>query len=177
MIATALKRRLLLCAGPVEKHEDVVTLDANPAYAPDIVATLPQFQLGSIRPEPWQQIYLIHGIEHFTAFEGHRLVQDMFSVLAPGGTLILEQPNLESAAKALLGFEQYTGEWERDSLWAIYGDPVQATVPCMLHKYGYTPTTLTELLVSCGFKKENIEILPGKTHVPVRDFRVEATKA
>ena len=60
----------------------------------------------------WLLISLIHGIEHFTAKEGRELMQDIYSVLAPGGKVILEQPNLEAAAQALLGLASFTGEWE-----------------------------------------------------------------
>lgn len=165
----------MLCSGPL-KHPEFFTLDAEPRFEPDIVATLPQFKLGNIRQEPWGQISLIHGIEHFTASEGRELVADIFSVLDIGGKLIMEQPNLASAAKALLGMESYTGEWERDSLWAFYGDPSQDRYPGMIHKFGYTPEMLVQLLTECGFKPDNIQILPAKGYVPGRDFRVEAIK-
>ncbi len=169
------KEKLLLCAGR-SRHPELFTVDMEPQFEPDLVATLPAFKLGKIRPEPWQQVSLIHGIEHFTAREAQELVTDIFSVLANGGKLILEQPNLESAAKALLGMESYTGHWEQDCLWAIYGDPSQDRFPGMGHKFGYTPAMLTQLLMVCGFKKENIQVLPAKAHVPGRDFRIEATK-
>ena len=170
-----MKEKLLLCSGPF-KHPDFVTLDADPQFEPDILAVLPAFDLKLIRAEPWKMISLIHGIEHFTATEGKALMANIYAVLAPGGKLVLEQPNLESAAKALLGETQYTGIWERDSLWAIYGDPSQDAKPMMCHKFGYTPFMLRTALIECGFRDDNIVERTAKGYVPGRDFRMEAVK-
>lgn len=168
-------KQLLLCAGP-SKPEGFTTLDADPRHEPDIVASLPAFKLGKIGSEPWDRIALIHGIEHFEEWEARDIVKDIWSVLAIGGTLTLEQPNLEATAKAILGLDRYTMEWERDTVWAIYGDPSRRQHPGMAHKFGYTPATLRALLYGCGFAQDQITTPPITCHIPGRDFRMDAVK-
>jgi hypothetical protein len=43
-----------------------------------------------------------------------------------------------------------------------------------MHKWGYTPASLHELLQESGFLK--IQRKPPETHIPARDFRIEALK-
>ena len=162
----------MLCSGGY-KLDGFTTLDCNPKCEPDIVGRLPEFKLGSLGTQ-WDEIYLIHGIEHFTARDGCLLLADIHSALAPGGTAILEQPNLESIAKAILGMETYTDEWERSTLWALYGEP--SDDPGMAHKWSYTPSLLCSLLEQCGFSADKIKVGAPRSHIAGRDFRVEATK-
>ena len=167
-------RKLLLCAGPT-RPKGYVRLDSNPAHAPDIVATIPP-----IPPEaagPWEVVELIHGIEHFLPWEVRDVIVGVHKILRVGGTLILEQPNLEAAARVLLGLDppQYRGVLE-SAMWPIYGDPAHRDVG-YLHRWGYTPTTLTALLRECA-PWASIVSKPQQYHryATGRDFRLEAVK-
>ena len=149
-----------------------MTLDADPRWEPDVVGTLPEFPIGSIRND-FDEIFLIHGIEHFHWWEAKPLLANIRTALRTGGTLVLEQPNLESVAKAILGMATYSDLWERDTLWALYGAPEGGL---MSHKFGYTPTMLKAVLEESGFASDKIHVLEAKSHYPGRDFRIEAVK-
>ena len=167
-------RKLLLCCGPT-RPEGYVRLDCNPAHEPDILAAVPP--LPPDARGPWDQVDLIHGIEHFWLWDAVPLLADIHATLRPGGLLVLEQPNIEAAARVLLGLTppQYKGVLE-SAMWPLYGDPAHRDVGYM-HRWGYTPTTLTALLQSVA-PWASIKVLPQVYHAYAkgRDFRVEATK-
>jgi len=137
MIATG--EKLILCSGP-GKAEGFQTLDANPAFEPDYCVSLPPFPR-ELRNGQWWEIYLIHGIEHFYLWEAEELIPQLYEALAPGGMLIMEQPNLDVIARVLLGqMEAMTPDKEASGIKAIYGDPKYGN-PYMAHKWGWTPET------------------------------------
>lgn len=112
----------------------------------------------------------MHAVEHVAEWEAPHLVAEWKRLLAPGGTLVLELPNLEAAARNLLaGMDK---QW-----WSFpfYGDGSHRD-PYMLHRFGYTPATITRLVEDAGFIK--VRMLPPQTHGARvnRDMRVEAMK-
>jgi len=161
---------LMLLSGP-RKISDWVTLDSRPGA--DYVQCVPPFPL-EIYDREWDNIELIHGIEHFYLWEARELLQDIFQILRnPGGKLVLEQPNIEVAARILLKLAN--GNINQMCMWALYGDPKHEHKG-MCHHWGYTPDTLTDELLRAGFNCENIRVLPAQHHVRRRDFRIEATR-
>lgn len=167
-------RKLLLCSGPT-RPPGFVRLDANPEHEPDILAAVPP--LPAEARGPWDVVELVHGIEHFWTWDALPLLRDIHAALKPGGVLVLEQPNLEAAARVLLGLDppQYRGTLE-SAYWPIYGDPAHRDVGYM-HRWGYTPATLSALLREAA-PWARIAVLPQQYHsyAKGRDFRIEATK-
>jgi len=167
--------KLLLCCGPT-RPTGFVRLDCNPAHKPDILASVPPLP-PEVHAEKWDVIELIHGIEHFLTWRVDELLREIHDVLKPGGVLILEQPNLEAAARVLLGLDppQYRGVLE-SAMWPIYGDPAHEDEG-YLHRWGWTPTTLVSRLRGVAFWS-SVSVLPQQYHVYAmgRDFRVEAVK-
>ena len=165
---------LLLCCGPT-RPAGFVRLDSNPKHEPDILASIPP--LPPAARGPWDQVELIHGIEHFLMWRVDELLQEIHDVLKPGGVLILEQPNLEAAARVLLGLDppQYRGVLE-SAMWPIYGDPAHEDEG-YLHRWGWTPTTLVSRLRDVA-PWSSVSVLPQQYHAYAkgRDFRVEAVK-
>lgn len=118
----------------------------------------------------------VHFIEHLPVWQAEQLLAECYEALAPGGMLILEQPDIAYAARVLLNeIEPPHGEPGQFDMWALYGDPTHQD-ELMLHRWGYTPDTLTEMVAKCGFSSEEISIKPAMYHVPARDFRLEAVK-
>lgn len=159
-------RNLILCCGG-DRRPGFVRLDANTAVEPDILATIPPLP-GAARG-PWDRIELIHGIEHFALWEAEVLIREINEALAPGGVLVLEQPNIDFAARALL-----SGREDRWSMWPFYGDPGHRD-PLYIHRWGYNVKSLTRLLERKG-KWSRIRVAKAQFHVPGRDFRIEATR-
>jgi hypothetical protein len=79
-------------------------------------------------------------LEHVAEYEALSLVLEWKRLLKTGGRLILELPNIEAAARNLLaGMEPQM--WR----FAFYGDGSHKD-PFMLHKFGYTPKSVKELV-------------------------------
>ncbi|MGE3771135.1 MAG: methyltransferase domain-containing protein [Bdellovibrionales bacterium] len=120
----------------------------------------------------------IHVIEHFYPWEAEEMLRHWITILKPGGKLILECPNILSAAKALLAdpvrAAKAEGKDGQLAMWPLYGDPSWRD-PLMCHKWGYTPVTLIDLLQKCGFKNVRQEPAQFKQRDP-RDMRVVGEK-
>lgn len=164
--------RLILCAGR-QRREGWLTLDADARVKPNILASIPPLP-EAVTSRQWAAVELIHGIEHFYLWEARELLQGLRGVLAPGGTLILEQPNIRYAAQVLLGVrEKPRGHVDQFDMWPLYGDPRHRN-QLFGHKWGYSPESLSDLLFECGFPADGIKVCRARSHFPGRDFRVEA---
>lgn len=162
------------------RQQGWTVLDGEPSTNPDILAILPplpQFD------HEWDVIQAVHTIEHFYYEDARQLIGEIYRSLAPGGLLVLEQANLEWIAKAILGqvelptvrYPWMAGETKWLMEWALYPQPKQIQGNGLQHhKYMYTPRSLSSLVADCGFS--DIKILPSTSHVPERDFRLEAIK-
>lgn len=115
-----------------------------------------------------EEVHSYHFLEHVRAYEAPALVNEFKRLLKPGGLLVLELPNIELAARNLL-----SGMDEQMSIWPLYGNHNELD-PYMLHKFGYTPKTITLLLEEVGFT--GITMCRPQTHGARvnRDMRVEA---
>lgn len=118
-----------------------------------------------------EELHSYHFLEHVRAWEGPALVQEWARLLREGGRLILELPNIESAARNLLA-----GMNDQMVMWPFYGDPSHMD-DFMTHRWGYTPETVRSLLEANGFTK--VKVLAPQTHGARanRDMRVEAVRA
>lgn len=117
------------------------------------------------------ELHAYHIIEHFYRYDVDAVIEEWRRLLKPNGLLILELPNLEAACRNMVR----SGASDSDVMFPIYGDASWKS-PYMIHRYGYTPNTITHLLGEHGFKK--IRILPPQTHKRRinRDMRVEAIR-
>jgi hypothetical protein len=146
--------RLMIGAGS-SRSEGWMTLDGNPKRGGDFIAVIPPLPEG-VKAVAWDEIEWIHGIASLYPWDAEVVIAEIYSVLAPGGRLSLEQPDFTHASKTI--------RW-------CFGDP-DLVDPLHMNRWGYTPETLSELLRKCGF--DRIEMLPAQHHVPSRDFRIEA---
>lgn len=146
--------RLMLCAG-MTKRAGWKTLDCKPGH--DFVATIPPLP-AEVKAIVWDEIEWIHGITSLYLWEARDVLPEILGCMAPGGKLILEQPDASKCDPVMLP------QW-------LFGDP-ELRDPSHTNKWAYVPMGLAELLREVGFGR--IEILPAQHHVPARDFRVEA---
>ena len=143
-------KKLLLCSGGILSpygQDGWFRVDGNPMYDPDLVATLPPIPDVLREMGPWDRIALIHGIEHFYRWNAVALVKQCREILVPGGQLILEQPNLATC------IVRNDSEME---LRGIYGETAFCD-PAMIHRFGYTPESLTKMVRRTGFATTVIE--------------------
>lgn len=147
-----------------------VHLDSHPSA--DIVSSIPPLP-DSVANRRWQVVEAIHVWEHFFKWEAEQLARSIFDILAPGGKLVLECPNLEVGCRAFLGRFIDSDSYH---MHVFYGDP-SSRDPSYGHRWGYTPATLKQQLAEHGgFQSRDIIFEAAQHHVPIRDFRVVAFK-
>lgn len=157
-----------------------VCVDANPAYEPDYVYTMPPLpDMG----QKWHEICAIHFIEHLYKEDAKLLISQIYDALMSGGKLILEQANLDYVCRVVLGeiappvarYPWMDGNADWFGMYQLYPQPhLLHGNDLNRHRYMYTPKTLTDLVVECGFNQ--VEIKTAVSHVRERDFRLEAIK-
>lgn len=152
------------------------TVDIDPSVNPDFCCAVPPLP-DEIKQWPWIEVEMFHAIEHLYLWDAQQLVSEVYQILEPGGKFVLEQPNIMFAAAVLLGVQPPipgTAEGQCD-MWPLYGDPNHKN-PFYCHRWGYSPRSLMDLLVGAGFDRAKIKELPATSHIPIRDFRLEAEK-
>lgn len=142
---------------------------------PDVIADLRSLRFDHDYAD---EILSVHVIEHFYPWEAASLLAHWRDILKPGGSIILECPNILTAAKMLLQEPERAakaaGKDGQMAMWPLYGDPTWKD-PLMCHRWGYTPTTLKDLLGNCGYKNVRQERAVFKCRDP-RDMRVVGEK-
>jgi len=143
-------------------------LDASRGARPDILATVPPLPEQCRGADVFRAI---HFLEHLHVWDAETLLCQFHEYLKPGGRLVLELPNLQSAIDTLSGRNGRRGaSW---SMWVLYGDPSRKN-PLYGHKWGWTPGTLGDALRRAGFAHVTRE--RPRFHVPDRDMRFVAIK-
>lgn len=154
--------RLMLCAGSM-RRPGWKTLDADPKHAPDFLASIPPLP-DAVKAQKWDEIEWIHGITSLYPWQAVQVLQEIRAVLAPGGRLVLEQPDARDAAERILAGDG-SPQW-------LFGDPSHRE-PLIMNRWAYTPDSLRGLLREVGFGC--VAQAVAQHHVPMRDFRMEAS--
>ncbi len=171
------KVRLNLGCGDkiLQGYVNVDFADSRKGNRPDVIADLRALQFPNDHAD---ELLSVHVIEHFYPWEAEGLLRHWKDVLKPGGQLILECPNILTAAEMLLKDPDRAARAEgkdgQMAMWPLYGDPAWMD-PLMCHRWGYTPTTLVDLLKRCGFNNVRQEPAVFKCQDP-RDMRVVGEK-
>lgn len=169
--------KLQLGSGPDTqnaKRYGWTTLEGDPAMRPDYAAIVPPLPDG-VKAQQWDVIEMVHFIEHLNINNARILLKECYQILAPGGKLITEQPNIKKAARWLLDMDEKPNK--KDILfydmYAFYGDQ-RDRLELYAHRWGYWPESLIQECLDAGFD-EAVE-KQARFHWPDRDFRIEAFK-
>ncbi len=142
--------------------------------SPDVLSDLRQLPFADGHAD---EVLSVHVIEHFYHWEAVEVLKEWVRVLKPGGTLILECPNLLTAAKNLVRQPHQgalPGLQGQSTMWVLYGDPAWKD-PLMCHKWGYTPQSLGQLMQESGLVDVRRKRAVFKLGEP-RDMRVVGVK-
>jgi hypothetical protein len=152
-----------------------VDVSANPKAkrAPDLLSDVKQIALPD---ECANEIMAIHLWEHLYRWECDAAIREWRRLLAVGGKLVLEMPDLFKFCANILEGRQGKSP-DQIGMWGLYGDPTQCD-PYMTHRWGWTFSTLAPFLEANGFANVTEETTQWhRVGRDVRDFRVVATRA
>jgi predicted SAM-dependent methyltransferase len=111
-----------------------------------------------------------HVVEHLTPWDVVPALKEWLRLLKPGAMLALELPDLFKCCRAVLA-----GKGPRDGLWGLYGEPLRED-ELMLHRWAYSPESLSTLLREAGFVKIKLRAPQFHAQRIDRDMRIEARK-
>lgn len=158
--------------------EGYINVDVVPSRlgkAPDILSDLKD--LSVFTDNYADEILAVHVVEHFWRWEVEDTLREWVRVLKPGGQMILECPNLVSACEEFLRDPEKhatAGPEGQRTMWVFYGDPAWKD-PYMIHRWGYTPSSLSQLMQKVGLINVRQEAAQFKLREP-RDMRIVGEK-
>lgn len=155
-----------------------INVDVAPSRSgrqPDVICDLRD--LSVLGADYADEVLAVHVVEHFWRWEVEDILRGWVRVLKPGGRMILECPNLISACEEFLKDPVSRCRPSRDgqrTMWVFYGDPSWQD-PLMVHRWAYTPDSLSELLGAVGLVDVRQEPAQYKLREP-RDMRITGRK-
>lgn len=149
-------------------------IDAVERPAADIVAPAHEIPLPDGCAD---EVLAIHLVEHLLPWDLKTAIAEWHRLLQPGGTLVLELPDLVKCCRNILDGRMKGGKHpDQLGMWGLFGDN-RYEDPYMLHRWAYTFATLSPIVAEVGFIKvveKPTQFHPaGRDH---RDFRLEARK-
>ena len=156
-------------------YVNVDTVDERAGRVPDVQCDIRS--LSVFEDNSSDEILAVHVVEHFWRWEVVDVLREWVRVLKPGGKLILECPNLKSACEEFLRNEKsgaLPGPEGQRTMWVFYGDPKWKD-PLMVHRWGYTPQSLAQVMHEAGLSNLRQEPAQYKLKEP-RDMRITGQK-
>ena len=149
-------------------------VDAVPRSAADIVAPANKIPLPDGVAD---EVMAIHLVEHLLPWEVESTLAEWHRLLAPGGALVLEMPDLIKCCRNIFEGRTNGKHPNQIGMWGLFGDD-RLQDPYMLHRWAYTFATLSPIVESVGFVKirEKDTQFHGAGR-KIRDFRLEAQRA
>ncbi len=160
----------------ISGYINVDVVESRAGRSPDVICDL--HELIPFDADYADEVMAIHVVEHFWRWEIEAVLREWIRVLKPGGKLILECPNLQSACEAFLADPDVRSRPDKSgqtTMWVLYGDPSWMD-PLMVHRWGYTPGSLANLLHSLGLVDVKQERAQYKLREP-RDMRIVGFKS
>lgn len=138
-------------------HWGEIRLDIDPVVKPDIIASVSE--MSPVQSASAQAVYSCHNIEHLFHHEVPVALKEFHRALTPGGALIIRTPDLQLACQMVAQDRLY------DPVYVSPAGPIAAIDMIysyrrflldnnvfMLHKTGFTATTLKAKLLEAGFR-------------------------
>jgi len=133
------------------KRKGWVNIDISEKIKPDIVADVKD--LNMFEDESVNEIECTHLFEHLVHPDAVIALKECYRILNKNGKLFLELPNFERCIEII--YKKEGMEAEEIAMIGIYGyiPDIKKDKINQLHKYGWTPETLTNELRKVGFRE------------------------
>jgi predicted SAM-dependent methyltransferase len=127
-----------------------LVFDALPAPHVDVVGALPD--LSALPSSHFQLVYASHVLEHLSYRRPglETALGELLRVLAPGGTLALSVPNLQTLGRLMASSDQMSFDDELYTMRIVYGGQMDEFD---YHYAGFTPRLLKSALETVGFER------------------------
>ena len=124
------------------------------------------------------EVAMIHSLSYLRLWQARKLFVDIYTLLLPGGRLIIELPDLAKCAIHALKNENNIGEY-LEAVRGLYAFDMNQIENCDMftpYAFGWAGWHLKKELEHIGFVQ--VMLSEPRTHGPRswRDIRVEATK-
>lgn len=150
--------------------------DSRSGCAADLLADvfdLP-YEKGSL-----SEIVLVHGLEHFTRYDGMRLLHKFADLLAPDGVLYLEMPSRNPViiltvierVFAIFAPRRLSNQFGRGPASSMFWGNQWAGYDYETHRYVWSATEIVQAGESAGLRSHVLFRCPS-SHVPFRDMGV-----
>lgn len=134
-----------------------IRLDIDPDVEPDIIASVSE--MSPVQSESAQAVYSCHNIEHLYHHEVPVALKEFHRALTPGGALVIRTPDLQTACEMVAQDRLYDTAYVSpagpiapiDMIYSYRNFLLDNNV-FMLHKTGFTATTLRAKLFEAGFR-------------------------
>jgi SAM-dependent methyltransferase len=160
-----------------ERWAGYVNVDLSPDAESDL--RIDFAAIGGVFPAGTvSEAVLIHSLSYLTLWEARDLLRDLHRLLAPGGSIVLELPDLAKCAARAIASE---GD-ESDYIEAVRGfyafglDELERRERYRPYAFGWASWHLVREMERAGFRE--VKVLEPRTHGPRpwRDVRIEAVK-
>jgi hypothetical protein len=181
--------RLHLCCGGVhlagytniDKHPFEKGDDSRSGCVADMLADV--FAL-PFEPASVSEIVLIHGLEHFTRYEGVRLIGLLSDLLTPEGVLYLEMPSRNPVlvltalerTLAIAAPRRADNAFGRGPASSMLWGNQWAGFDYETHRYLWGTSELMRVCAQSGLTRGRVFRLPS-SHVPFRDMGVAVSRS
>jgi hypothetical protein len=176
--------RFTLPTGPVKLHigcgmehwKGYVNIDRDASASPDIQADARDIHK-FVTAGTVQEAVMIHCLNYMTLWEAREFFRNMFKLMAPGGVLVIETPDVERL------LEKIRGNARRDLGEHVEGvrgfhafglDNLNEQRPYTPNSFSWTSWHLEDELRQAGFEARTVA---AQTHCAWRDMRIEARKS
>lgn len=167
-----LKKLNIGCGG--RSYPGYTGIDAVARDGADIVAPAHEIPLPDGCAE---EVMAIHLVEHLLPWLVPVALAEWYRLLAPGGKLVLEMPDIIKCCQNIIDGRMKGGKHpDQLGMWGAYGD-TRTQDEFMLHRYGWHFGTLAPLVKDAGFVKvREVQTVFHPAGRTCRDFRLEAIR-
>jgi SAM-dependent methyltransferase len=181
--------RLHLCCGGVylqgytnvDKYPFEAGDDSRSGCVADVMADV--FELPFARGSVSEMVF-VHGMEHFTRYDGVRLLGNLAELLSPEGVLYMEMPSRNPVlflaaverALSLLAPRRESNAFGKGPASSMLWGNQWAGFDYETHRYLWSTSELIEACRRSGLEHSAVFRLPA-SHVPFRDMGVAVSRS